>query len=94
MDFSLHLWNDICDSLHRVGEEDTKRIIKGYLIKRVDDLYGTKGEVEQEYGYLFREGLVSLRQCSTQYLIKWVAPVRMAKNVITRRSYGTKGVTT
>ena len=91
LDFSLHLWNDICDSMHGVDEEDTKRIIKECLIKRVDDLYGKKGEVEQEYSYLFRDELVSLRQRLTQYLIKWVASIRMAENVIAPGKLRDKG---
>jgi len=57
----------------------------------VDDLYGKKGEVEQKYGYLFRERLVSLRQRSTQHLIKWVASIRMTKNMIERRKLREKG---
>ena len=74
LDFSLHLINDKCASMRGVDEDDTNWIIKELLIKRVGDLYGTKDEVEQEYGYLFREGLLSLRKHSTQYLIKWVPP--------------------
>lgn len=34
LDFSLHLWNDRCDSMHGVDEEDTNRIIKEMLLKR------------------------------------------------------------
>jgi len=89
--FSLHLLNDRCDSLHEADEEDTKRIIKKCLIKRVDNLYGMMGEVEQEHVYLFREGLMLLRKHSIQYLIKGVASVRMAENVIARGKLRDKG---
>lgn len=84
LDFSLRLWNNRCDSMRRVDEDDAKRIVKDELITQVDDLYGKREEVEQEYGYLIEEGLESLRKRSIQYLTKWAASFRMADNVLAR----------
>ena len=46
-------------------------------------VYTTRG-IGQAYGYLFREGVQSLCNRSTQYLIKWISSFRMAENVIAR----------
>ena len=70
--------------MHGTDKEEVKKIINHKLIKRVDELYGKKEEVKQDYGYLFKEGVESLRTRSTQYLIKWVASFRMAENIIAR----------
>ena len=40
--FSLHLWNDICDSMRGVDEEDTKCIAKDKITTRVEELYGRR----------------------------------------------------
>ena len=45
--FSLHLWNDRCDSMHGVDEEDAKRISKDKITTRVEELYGRRDEVEK-----------------------------------------------
>ena len=79
---SLHLWNDRCDSMHEVDEEGTKRIEEDKITTREEELYGSREEVEKEYGYLFKEGLDLLRTRSIQYLNKWVALFRMAENFL------------
>ena len=43
--------------MHIVDEKDAKRIMKEKSITQVDDLYRMREEVEQEYGYLFKEGV-------------------------------------
>ena len=84
LDFILHLWNNRCNSMHGVDEEDAKRIIKNKITTKVVEFYGRRGEIETDYGYLFKESLDSLRKRSTQYLIKWVASFRIAENVLAR----------
>ena len=84
--FSLNPWNDRCDSIHGVDEEDAKRIIKKKLLIRVDDLFGRREEVEKDYGYLFKDGIELLHTPSIQYLTKWVTSFRMAKKVIEREN--------
>ena len=94
LDFSLHLWNDRCDTMHGVDEEDAKRIIKNKITTKVVELYGRRGAIETDYGYLFKESLSSLCKRSTQYLIKWAASFRVAENVMTRGDLrGTSSVT-
>ena len=54
LDFSLHLWNNRCDTMHGIDEEDAKRILKNKITATVVDLYGRKEAIEAEYEYLFR----------------------------------------
>ena len=84
LDFSLHLWNDRCDTMHGIDEEDAKRILKNKITAKVVELYGRRGAIETDYGYLFKELLDSLRKRSTQYIIKWAASFRIAENVLAR----------
>lgn len=56
LNFSLHLWNDRCNNMHGLGQEDVKRIKNEKVVKRVGDLYEKRDEMEQDYGNLFREG--------------------------------------
>ena len=84
MNFSLALWNDRCDSLHGVDEEDAKRILKAKTMVRVKQLVDSKEDIDEAYSHLFKEDIVSLGKRSTQYLIKWIASVRMAECVMAR----------
>ena len=70
--------------MHGIDEEDAKRIMKDKITATVVDLYGRREEIEAKYGYLFKDTLDSLRQRSTQYLIKWAASFRVAENVLAR----------
>lgn len=82
--FSVDQWNDQCDTMHRVDDEDAKKIVKEMAIKRVGELYAKKEIIENEYTYLFKEGVDSLCSRSTKYLIKWIATVRMSGCVLER----------
>ena len=84
LDFSLHLWNDRCDTMHGIDEEDAKRILKHNISAKVAELFGRREAIEAEYGYLFKEPIGSLQQRTTQYLMKWVASFRAAENVLAR----------
>ena len=55
IDLSLNLWNDRCDTMHGIDEEDAKRIAKDKVVKRVAEIYGNKEEMEKEYSHLFKE---------------------------------------
>ena len=35
LDFSLHLWNDRCDTMHGIDEEDAKRIVNNKITAKV-----------------------------------------------------------
>ena len=70
--------------MHGVDQEDVKRIAKDKITTRVEKLYGRREEVEKEYGYLFKEGLDSLRTRSIHYITKWVASFKIAENVLAR----------
>ena len=85
LDFSLNLWNDRCDTLHGIDEVDAKRLAKDKVVKRVTELYENKEEIGEEYAHLFEEGKDKLIGRSIQYMIKWIASVRMAERVIARR---------
>ena len=50
--------------------------------KKLEELYEKKATVKRDYGYLFKEGLGSLKTRSIQYLNKSVASFRMADAVI------------
>ena len=65
IDFSLNLWNDRCDTMHGIDEEDAKRIIKKKITERVVDLYGRREDIETDYGYLFKETIDSISKRST-----------------------------
>ena len=84
LDFSLHLWNDRCDTMHGIYEEDAKRIVKNRILGRMVELYERREDIEADYGYLFKEPIDSLCKRSTQYLIKWVASFRAAEQVLAR----------
>ena len=84
LDFSLNLWNDICDTLHGIDEVDAKRLAKDKVVKRVTELYGNTEEIEEEYAHLFEEGKDKLIGRLIQYMIKWIASVRMTEKVIAR----------
>ena len=49
------------------------------------ELYGNKEGIEEEYAHLFEEGKAKLIGRSTQYMIKWIASVRIAERVLARR---------
>ena len=50
LNFSLHLWNDRCDSIHGVEKEDAKRIKNEKVGNRVGGLYNKRDEIGQDYG--------------------------------------------
>ena len=52
--FSLALWNDRCDSLHGVDEEDAKRILKAKTMVRVKQLVDSKDDIDEAYSDLFK----------------------------------------
>lgn len=52
--FTLDLWNDRCDTIHWVDDEDAKGIIKDKAIKRVGKLYAKNERIEKDYKYLFK----------------------------------------
>ena len=78
--------------MHGIDEEDAKRIAKEKVVKRVAEIYGKKEEIEKEYAHLFKEGEGKLCGRSTQYIMKWIASVRMAEGVIKRRINRGKGI--
>ena len=45
LNFSLHLWNDRCDSMHGMDEEDEKHIKNEKVIKRMGGLYDMRDEI-------------------------------------------------
>ena len=65
--------------MHGIDEEDAKRIAKEKVVKRVAELYGEKGGIELEYPHVFKKDEESVTGRSTQYMMKWIASVRMAE---------------
>ena len=59
-------------------------ILKAKTMVRVKQLVDFKEDIDEAYSYLFKEDIVSLGKRSTQYLIKWIASVRMAECVMAR----------
>ena len=70
--------------MHGIDEEDVKRIAKENVVKRVADLYENKEDIKKEYSHLFKEEEAKLCGRSTQYIVKWIASVRMTERVIDR----------
>ena len=64
--------------MHGAIVEENKKILKDKAVKRVVKMYGEKGNIKEEFEYMFQEDILELCTRSTQYLNKWASSCRLA----------------
>jgi hypothetical protein len=77
---TLGLWNDRCDCMHGATDEEKKKIMKDRAVKRVVKMYEERGNIKEEFEYMFQEDIADICKRSTQYLDKWASSCRLAIN--------------
>ena len=73
LELSLGMFNNRCDTMHGIDEEDAKQIKRTKILGVVKIIYSEQESLAMDFCYFFdKEGVTTLCKCTTQYLIKWV----------------------